>query len=519
MTGKADGMTLGKISTEEPVLELQGITKSYPGVVALDGVDFNVNRNEIVGLIGENGAGKSTLMKILIGLIQPEQGVYKLRGKVVTLRDPAKAAQLGVGMVFQEGSLVPNLSIMENLFLCHEIGFRTFGFLSRRAMRDTASSALSLVKVTTDLDTPISETTPAVRQMVEIARLLWLSKLYHQENPVLVLDEPTTVLTEDERKTLFAILHQIKSQASIILISHRLQEIVENSDRIVILKDGKNVSDLKAKQTNIDDIENRMVGHTFSAERYREVEQAEPGHEIVLSVRDLSKRGAFEPCNFSVRKGEIVSLVGLVGSGKESICRCLNGLDKADSGSITLGAKKLAPGSPSETVRSGIGHIPIDRRSEGLALGMTVADNVNLLVLDRLKVAGLISPALERKNAHRLIQDCRIKTPSFSTMCANLSGGNQQKTVIAKWLSSKIQLLVLDHPTRGVDVGAKEEIYKLIRRLARDGISMVIMCDTLEEDIGLSNRMLIMKDGRLVCEMACPRDKKPRPSEVIALIV
>jgi ribose transport system ATP-binding protein len=507
------------IKANEPVLELRQITKSYPGVLALDRVDFAVYRNEIVGLIGENGAGKSTLMKIIIGLIQPDEGLYRLRGAPVTLRDPATAARHGVGMVFQEGSLVPNLSIMENLFLCHEIGFRKFGFLWQGAMREAASSVLSLVKVTTNLDTPISDTTPAVRQMVEIARLLWLSRLYHQENPVLVLDEPTTVLTEEERTTLFTILNDIKSQASIILISHRLQEIVENSGRIVILKDGKNVSDLEAKHANVAEIENRMVGHTFAAERYREDEQDEPGNEIVLTVRDLSKRRAFEPLNFSVRKGEIVSLVGLVGSGKEAVCRCINGLDKPDRGSISLGGKKLAPGSPSETVRSGIGHVPIDRRSEGLALGMTVAENVNLLVLDRLKVAGLISPGRERKNAHRLIQDCRIKTPSSSTMCANLSGGNQQKTVIAKWLSSKIQLLVLDHPTRGVDVGAKEEIYKLIRKLARDGISMIIMCDTLEEDIGLCNRMLIMKDGRLVSEIRCPREQKPSPSSIIALIV
>jgi ribose transport system ATP-binding protein len=507
------------ITGKEPVLELRQITKSYPGAVALDGVNFAVHRNEIVGLIGENGAGKSTLMKILIGLIQPDKGSYLLRGERVTLRDPASAARRGVGMVFQEGSLVPNLSIMENLFLCHEIGFRKFGFLWQRAMRETASAVLSLVKVTSDLDTPVSDTTPAVRQMVEIARLLWLSRLYHQENPVLVLDEPTTVLTEDERKTLFTILNELRRQASIILISHRLQEIVENSDRIVILKDGKNVTELDAELANVADIENKMVGHTLAAERYREDEQVEPGDEIVLSVRDLSKRGAFEPFNFSVRKGEIVSLVGLVGSGKEAVCRCITGLDKPDSGSISLGGKKLAPGLPSATVRSGIGHIPIDRRSEGLALGMTVAENVNLLVLDRLKVAGLISPGLEKKNARRLIQDCRIKTPSSSTICANLSGGNQQKTVIAKWLSSKIRLLVLDHPTRGVDVGAKEEIYKLIRGLARDGISMVIMCDTLEEDIGLCNRMLIMKDGRLTSEMSCPRDKKPSPSHIIALIV
>ena len=513
-------MTTGNsAATNAPVLRLQRITKSYPGVMALDQVDFAVHRNELAGLVGENGAGKSTLMKILIGLIQPDGGLYQLRGVPITLKNPAHAAQHGVGMVFQEGSLVPNLSIMENLFLCHEIGFRKFGFLSQRAMRETAASVLALVKVTSDLDTPIRDTTPAVRQMVEIARLLWLSKLYRQENPILILDEPTTVLTENERNRLFAILKEIKRQASIVLISHRLQEIVENSDRIVVLKDGKNVAELEARRANITDIENKMVGHTLAAERYRENEQAQPRSEIALTVRDLSKRGAFEPINFSVRKGEITSLVGLVGSGKEELCRCITGLEKPDTGSITLGGKRLAPGSPRDTIRSGLGHVPIDRRSEGLALGMSVADNVNLLVLEQLKVAGLLSPSREKKNALRLIDDCRIKTPAASAMCANLSGGNQQKVVIAKWLSSKIQVLVLDHPTRGVDVGAKEEIYKLIRKLASDGIAMIIMCDTLEEDIGLCNRMLVMKDGRLVGEMNCPQDKKPDPGDLIALIV
>ena len=501
------------------MLELRRITKSYPGVVALDGVDFTVYENEIVGLVGENGAGKSTLMKILIGLIQPDEGSYTLRRKLVALRDPASATRLGVGMVFQDGSLVPNLSIMENLFLCHESSFRRFGFLSKRAMQEAARSALALVKVETDLDTPIADTTPEVRQMVEIARLLWLARLYNQRNPILILDEPTTVLTEHERQTLFSILGEIKSQASIVLISHRLQEIVENSDRIVILKDGKNVTELGADRASIPDIEQMMVGRRFAADRYREDEQVEPGDKTVLRVQNLGKRGVFEPIDFSVRRGEIVSLVGLVGSGKEAVCRCITGLQKPDSGSIALGGKKLASGSPSETVRSGIGHIPIDRRSEGLALGMTVAENVNLLVLDRFKVAGLISPAREKRNALHWIEACRIKSPSSSTMCANLSGGNQQKAVIAKWLSSQIEFLVLDHPTRGVDVGAKEEIYRLIRKLTHDGIGMIIMCDTLEEDIGLCSRMLIMKDGRLVREIRCPRFKKPSPSEIIDSIV
>ena len=503
----------------DAVIALRGINKSYPGVVALDGVDFSIHEKEIVGLVGENGAGKSTLMKILIGLVQPDRGSITLRGRPVTLRDPADAMHYGIGMVFQDGTLVPNLTIRENLFLCHEIAFQKLGFLLSRAMRDTARELLARVKVTVDAETPIAEVTPAVRQMVEIARLLWLSKLYGRENPILILDEPTTVLTEGERETLFSILQSIKREASVVLISHRLQEVVENSDRIVILKDGRNVTEMPKASARTEDIEQQMVGHTFSADRYREDEQRDPGPTEVLLVEQLVRKRAFEPISFSVREGEIVSLVGLVGSGKEEVCRCLNGLEKADAGTVVLGGKRLSPGSPSDAVTSGEGHIPIDRRSEGLALSMTVAENVNLLVLNRLKSGGLISPAQEKRNAQRWIEECRIKTPSAGILCANLSGGNQQKTVIAKWLSSRVKLLILDHPTRGVDVGAKDDIYKLIRKLAQDGIGMVIMCDTLEEDVGLCNRMLVMKDGRLVGEVPCPPRKKPSPQDIIGLIV
>jgi ribose transport system ATP-binding protein len=504
---------------KDPVLELREITKSYPGVVALDGVDLTIYQNELVGLVGENGAGKSTLMKILIGVVQPDHGSYRIRGESVRLRDPSQGIRLGVGMVFQEGSLIPNLSIMENLFLSHETEFQKFGLLSKRAMRQAALAALAPVKITDELEQPISETAPATRQMVEIARLLWLSRLYGQKNPVLILDEPTTVLTEHERETLFTILHEITNQASIIFISHRLQEIVENSDRIVILKDGKNVTEFSSANARIPEIENLMVGHTFSEDRYRESEQIEPDDQVVLKVQNLSKREKFQPIDFVVRAGEILSLVGLVGSGKEELCRCITGLDKPDTGSVTIGGKRLSPGFPSEAVRLGIGHVPIDRRSDGLALGMSIAQNVNLLVLDTLKTAGLVNPVREKQNALNWINECRIKCPSPATLCGNLSGGNQQKAVIAKWLTSQVRLLVLDHPTRGVDVGAKAEIYRLIRKLANDGIGMIIMCDTLEEDIGLSSRMLIMKDGRLVREITCPSFQKPSPGEIISSIV
>lgn len=509
----------GNGDNRDAVVALRQITKIFPGVVALDRVDLTIRKNEVVGLVGENGAGKSVLMKIMIGLLQPDEGTIVLRGKQTTLRDPSSAIKNGIGMVFQDGSLVPNLSVKENLFLCHEVAFRKVGILSLRAMRDAARKLLSQVKLHIDVDLPVTEISPAERQMVEIARLLWLSRQYGQENPVLILDEPTTVLADAERSRLFSILQEIKEQASVILISHRLQEVLDNSDRVVVLKDGRNVTEIAAAKAKLSRIEQLMVGHTFSADRFQEDEQATPGEQEILRVVNLSKAGLFDSLSFTVREGEIVGLVGLVGSGKEEICRCIAGLDKADTGEVFLDGRRLPAGSPSAAVRAGIGHIPIDRRSEGLALMMSVAENVNLLVLDRLKKAGFLSPAQEKKNAQYWISECQIKTPSIGTLCANLSGGNQQKTVISKWLSSRVRLLILDHPTRGVDVGAKDEIYRLIRKLAKDGIGMLVMCDTLEEDIGLANRMLVMKDGRVVKEIESSPQKRPSPQDIIGLIV
>ncbi len=501
------------------VLELSQITKEFPGVVALDRVELTIQRNELVGLVGENGAGKSVLMKIMVGLIQPDGGTIKLQGRPVTLKNPADAIRNGIGMVFQEGSLVPNLSVMENLFLCHEAGFRRAGILPLRPMHAAARELLAQLKLHLDVDLPVAEASPAERQMVEIARLLWLSKLYGQENPVLILDEPTTVLADSERETLFEILHELKDRASIVFISHRIQEVLENCDRIVILKDGKNVAEMAAAQSRLLNVEQLMVGHSFSVDRFHQDGEWQQAEKEILRVENLGKAGHFQPLSFKVREGEIVSLIGLVGSGKEAVCACIAGLERADSGSVSLDGRRLPSGSPSAAVRAGIGHVPIDRRSEGLALMMSVAENVNLLVLNRLKTAGFLSPVREKKNALQWVSECQIKTPSIGTLCANLSGGNQQKTVISKWLSSRVRLLILDHPTRGVDVGAKDEIYKLIRKLSREGIGMLIMCDTLEEDIGLANRLLVMKDGRLVKEIASSPEQKPTPQDVIGLIV
>ena len=517
-------MTVGAMETaishaSDAVLSMEGITRRFPGVTALDHVSVEVRKNEILGLVGENGAGKSVLTKIMIGIYPPDEGHILLDGQEVTLKGTIDASQKGIGAVFQEGSLIPNLSVMENLFLCHEDGFLKFGTLSRRKMAAEARRLLAQMSVDVDVDRPVASLTPATKQMVEIARVLWLSEKYGASNPIVILDEPTTVLSDNERDTLFDILHKLKSRASIIFISHRLQEILENCDRIVVLKDGQNVTDMPAAGLQTTDVEKLMVGHEFSGDRFRENEQCVPGETVVFKVEQIAKAGTFEPLSFEVHEGEIVSLVGLVGSGKEELCRCIAGLDKYDSGSVTIDGKSPRKGSSSAAVLSGIGHVPIERREEGLALNMTVADNINYLVLDKLKKAGLINGKMEKENAEKWVRECMVKTPSINSACSGLSGGNQQKVILSKWLSSAVRLLILDHPTRGVDIGAKDEVYRLIRKFAESGIAMIIMCDTLEEDIGLANRLLVMREHRLVGELDASSGKKPNPQQLIKLIV
>jgi len=501
------------------VLETININKSFPGVKALQNMNFNVYQNEIVGLVGENGAGKSTLMKILVGIYKMDKGEMKLYGKNVKLSDSRMAIRLGVGMVFQEGSLIPNLTIAENLFLGHENRFKQYGLISMSKVMKEAEKQLDRVGLNINPKTPVYNLSQASRQMVEVARLLWLSNIYHIENPLLILDEPTAVLTSQEIEKLFNIIRKIKNKASIIFISHRLEEIFELSDRIVVLKNGKNMANMKASETNIHQVEKLMIGHKLSKEYYNESEQNEPKDEVLLKVDGLEKKGSFRPISFLIKKGEILSLVGIVGSGKEDICKCIFGMMKPDNGIISIEGKEVEINNPKDAVKAGIGYIPINRREEGLALQMDVMSNITLVMLKKIVRNGLISSRVEKEEALRWIKKCSILTPSSKTLCKNLSGGNQQKVVLSKWLAANVKIMILNHPTRGVDVGAKEEFYKMIRFLALGGMSILLMSDRLEEDIGLCNRMIIMKDGNITEELACPVNDKPTPVDIISYIV
>jgi ribose transport system ATP-binding protein len=286
-----------------------------------------------------------------------------------------------------------------------------------------------------------------------------------------------------------------------------------------VLKDGERVAEMERAQAEVGKVVRLMVGHEMSAERYRESMQAPPASEVVLRVKGLHKQGAFRDFSLELRAGEIVGLVGLLGSGKEEVCRCLTGADRPDAGTLEVAGVPVRFASPKDAIAVGIGCVPIDRRSDGLATSLDVADNVNLLVLQRLLVGPFLDPRRERESAEHWVRECLIKTPSLRTICANLSGGNQQKLVIAKWLAARVKVLVLDHPTRGIDVGAKDEIYARIRTLAASGMSLVIMCDTLEEDIGLSHRLVVMKDGGVVGELLCPAGGKPSPVDVVTQVV
>lgn len=502
------------------VLECEYLWKSYPGVTALKGVDFEVAPGEILGVVGENGAGKSTLMKILVGIETPEKGNIVFQGQRVAPENPRHAAEIGLGMVFQEGSLLPNLTVTDNLFLSHEDQFSRFGFVSRSQKAKAAESVLQVFDLPVDPRDSVGDLAPGSRQMAEIARLLWLSELYGIENPILILDEPTTVLQDSEVKQLFSVLRKTRDRASVVFISHRLEEIVELSDRVIVLKDGERAGTLMRAEATADRIEPLMVGHEVAGgERFQESLREEPAEELVLEVSGLQKAGAFEPIDFSLRRGEILSLVGLLGSGKEAICQCIAGIQKPDAGTVLVKGKMRGINSPDQALEAGIGYIPIDRRAEGLATNMTVMENINLIALNELVRGGLLSPKLQEAHAEEWVEEAGVRAPSIRTPCTNLSGGNQQKVVLAKWLSTHVRILILDHPTRGIDVNAKREIYARMRKLAASGMSLLLMSDTIEEDIGMSHRMMILREGHLKNIMDNSPGSKPEPIEIIRQIV
>ena len=505
-------------SASDPALALTGIDKSFPGVRALKDVSIEIRAGEVVGLVGENGAGKSTLMKILSGVYQPDAGEIRLAGKPTRFASAADANRQGVGMVFQEQSLLTNLTVGENIYLGNEAQFTRFGLVNWRALYAAAARQLAKVQVNVDPRTRAATLDFATRQMVELAKALTLEE-QASGHLVILLDEPTSVLERAEIEILFARVRALKTRASFIFVSHRLSEVLELSDRVYVMKDGAIVAELQARDADVKTLHRLMVGRGLQAEYYREPLQRPFGDEVVLELDGLGRSGAYRDVSLKLHAGEIAGIAGVLGSGREALTRTLAGLLPHDRGRLVVGGREVRLSTPADAVDVELGYVPRERRAEGLVLYLSVAANITLPSLKDIVQRGLIDLGEEQRLAKSWVERLRVRTPGADALCLNLSGGNQQKVVLAKWLNAKARILILDHPTRGLDVGAKEEVYELVRAVTNEGVAVILTSDTLEETIGLSHTVLVMRDGVVTYRTPASPGAKPPQVDLIGHMV
>jgi ribose transport system ATP-binding protein len=500
------------------MLSVEHVSKAFAGVQALDDVSVEIGADEVVGLVGENGAGKSTLMRILAGVYAPDRGLLKLDGTPVLLRSPRDANLNGIGIVFQEQSLLVNLTVGENIYLGQEAEFTRLGLVNRGRLYAAARRQLAKVQVDIDPRTRTSELSFAARQMVELAKALALEERT-ERHLVILLDEPTSVLEQRDIDILFARVRALKQRASFVFVSHRLDEILALSDRIYVMKDGRVVGQMQAGSTTVPQLHQMMVGRDRHAEYYRESRQHAPREEIVMEARGLSVKDAYQEVDFVLRKGEVLGIAGVVGSGREELTRTLFGFVPQTSGTLQIDGHEVRLTAPSQAADHGVGYIPRERRTEGLVLSLPIALNMTLSKLPVGRITGAISLGRERQLAKSWVDKLHIRTPSVEALCLNLSGGNQQKVVLAKWMNARAHILIFDHPTRGLDVGAKEEVYELIRSLSEEGAAIVLTADTLEETIGLCHSILVMRDGQVTARFDASPGRKPSQVDLIQHMV
>jgi ribose transport system ATP-binding protein len=481
------------LPTSPPLLRMEGITKRFPGVVALQDVRLHVNRGEVLALMGENGAGKSTLMKILGGAYQPDGGEIAVDGVPLTFASVRDAKRAGIGLIHQELMLAPNLDVAANIFLGNE--HRPVGLASPLTRRDAAARASSLLKrvgLGCAPHTPVSSLTVGEMQMVEIAKAIAL------DARILIMDEPTSSLTAGESEKLFQIIRQLRGEGmAIIYISHRMEEVLALADRVTVLRDGRYVGDIERAVATHEKIVAMMVGRELSAHYFPEKAEKQAAAETVLDVRDLLVPGSPAPVSFTATRGEILGFAGLVGAGRTELMQTLFGVTPAISGSMTLEGVPFDPHKPADAIRRGIYLAPEDRKRHGLVLPMTVAQNTSLPNVRNYARLGFLDRAAERRIAAAEVQRFRVKTPSVFVKTVNLSGGNQQKVVLGKWLAMNPKVLILDEPTRGIDVGAKAEIYRHMAALAAQGITILMVSSEMEEVIGMSDRVVVMRERRI----------------------
>ncbi len=475
------------------LLEMSHISKSFPGVKALDDMSFNLKPGEVHVLIGENGAGKSTLMKILAGAYTPDSGELLIEGKKVLRFSPSNAQKSGVGIIYQEFNLIPYLTVAENIFVDHMPKMAGL-FVDKKAMHKKAAELLGSMAMHVDSHALASAIPVAQQQMVEVAKALT------HDLKILIMDEPTAALSEREIDHLFEIVRSLKAQGiGIIYISHRLQEIPLIGDRITVLRDGKYVCTHNVDEIETDELVRLMVGREIK-QLYKHTRQ-EPG-EVVLKVEGLcSSKTKLENINLELRRGEIVGLAGLVGAGRTELARALFHVDAYDSGSVQLFGKESSKNAlPSQVIQGGLSLLPEDRKQQGLSLILPISQNVVMASMDQLQPGGIVRAKKEKEVVDRYIQDINIVTPSREQKAGNLSGGNQQKVVLAKWLCTEADIIIFDEPTRGIDIGAKGEIYVLMDQLVKQGKAILMISSELPEILGMSDRIYVMRNRRIVKE-------------------
>jgi len=478
-------------SPPEPSVELVSITKQFGTVQVLRDVDLNLYPGEVHALVGENGAGKSTLVKILAGIHRPDAGIIRIGGKEVELHNSAQSRNAGIAVIHQEPTLFPDLNVAENVYMGRHPRDR-FGRVNWKHMYQEVERLFTSLDVRLNVYTPVQGLSVADQQLVEIAKALSL------DSRVLIMDEPTAALSAHEVHELFTIVRQLRERGvAILFVSHRLEEIFELAERVTVLRDGRRVSTAPIAELTTEEIIRQMVG--------RELATLYPKHsveagEVALDVRHLTRRGTFEDVTFQVRKGEILGFAGLVGAGRTEVARVIFGIDQADTGEIHIGGKQVHIHSPQTAMKYGIAYVPEDRHQHGLLMDFSIARNMTLPVLRQMSLFGLVNQQRERETARDYSTRLQVHSTGIDQLVKALSGGNQQKVVLAKWLITNPSVLILDEPTRGIDVGSKAEVHRIISELASQGLAIILISSELPEVLAMADRVLVMHEGRITAE-------------------
>jgi len=499
-------------ATATPALEMRGVSKTFPGVKALNNVQIKAWGGEVLALMGENGAGKSTLMKILSGAYHPDPGAEILiNGTPVAITDPLTAKRHGVAIIYQELALAPNLTVAENIYLGDELR-KPGGRIDRRAMYEGCRPVLERLGAPFGPRTTVSTLSIAEQQLVEIARAL------HGKSRILVLDEPTTALSSRETERLFALVRQLRAEGiALIYISHRMAEIYELADRVSVLRDGTYVGTLDRDDIKADALVKMMVGRDLSTFYKKEHDPHGSRGPIVLEVKDLTDGRRVRPCSFQLHRGEVLGIAGLVGSGRTELARLIYGADRKKGGEILLNGTPVAINAPEEALASGIAYLTEDRKRLGLFLDMSCGENINLgVIANDAGRGGILNLARARERAEQAFAAFRVRAASPLVAVGSLSGGNQQKVLLSRWLETGPTVLILDEPTRGVDIGAKSEIYRIIDDLAKRDIGVIVISSELPEVIGICDRVLVMREGRIEGEVGGPEGRTVTQENIMA---